>query len=100
MQPANGIMPMKYTFSQLTCLYQLSKVMGISVMWGLCGTFLGFVEGGAVLDATAGEAELAELMMARVNQDCWGEEKIRRVLSWWVSWRRSVCPFRWKKVGH
>jgi hypothetical protein len=70
MQPASGIMPMKYTFSQLTCLYQLSKVMGVSVMWGFGGMFLR-VEEVAVFGATAGEAELAELMMAREQKQRW-----------------------------
>ena len=34
-----GMPMMKNTLSQLTCLYQLDLVMGVSVMWGLEGSW-------------------------------------------------------------
>jgi hypothetical protein len=33
---------MKTTLSQLTCLYQFDLVMGVSVIWGFLGSYLGF----------------------------------------------------------
>jgi hypothetical protein len=39
----------KLTFSQLTCLYQLALVMGVSVMCGFLGSYLGLRFGSEVL---------------------------------------------------
>lgn len=36
---------MKKTFNQLTCLYQFDFVMGVSVMCGFLGSYLGFLFG-------------------------------------------------------
>lgn len=57
MRPYRGKRRMKVTLSQLTCLYQFWRVMGVSVMW----TFL--------LSAGRGAASLEEEEVASIWAD-------------------------------
>jgi len=48
---------MKKTFSQLTCLYQLYLVIGVSVMCGFLGSYCLFLLGSSLLAIAEGWEE-------------------------------------------
>lgn len=71
----------KLTLSQLTCLYQLALVMGVSVMCGFLGSYLGLRFGSEVLAMGDGCLTYSgsTAIMPAVG---WWEGMVRR----WVGW--------------